>query len=118
MTEPHIARCDVARLGHNSLELRRQDDLESLAYVLIYFLCGSLPWQGLKCGVDDQVFKRKQGMSAHYSCHRLLAELCSFLEYVHSHSFDDKPDYGYLECLFVSQVGSQYDLVFNWGLLA
>jgi len=92
--------------------------LESLAYILIYFLHGSLPWQGLKCRKDDQVFKRKQRISTHDLCHGLPAELGRFLEYVRSLSFDDKPDYAYLERLFMSQVESQYDLVFDWDVLA
>jgi serine/threonine protein kinase len=105
--------------SHLGFELGRRDDLESLAYILIYFLRGSLPWQGLDFETCDRVAESKQSTPAHVLCQDLPVQLQAFLEYSHSLSFDDKPDYDYLHNLFIaplSREGSNDDMVFDWDV--
>ncbi|GFS43392.1 casein kinase 1-like protein 2 [Actinidia rufa] len=109
---------------HLGIEQSRRDDLESLGYVLMYFLRGSLPWQGLKAGTKKQKYEkiseRKVSTSIEALCRGYPTEFASYFHYCRSLRFDDKPDYSYLKRLFRDlfiREGFQFDYVFDWTIL-
>ncbi|KAI8544628.1 hypothetical protein RHMOL_Rhmol08G0311400 [Rhododendron molle] len=109
---------------HLGIEQSRRDDLESLGYVLMYFLRGSLPWQGLKAGTKKQKYERisekKVSTSIEVLCRGYPTEFASYFHYCRSLRFDDKPDYAYLKRIFRDlfiREGFQFDYVFDWTIL-
>jgi serine/threonine protein kinase len=82
-------------------ELSRRDDIESLAYILIYFMRGSLPWQGTKSDKRQAyVRKKKLSITPDELCHGLPIEFQQCLQYARSLEFSQRPDYQYLRTLF------------------
>ncbi|XVF74377.1 hypothetical protein PTKIN_Ptkin13bG0105700 [Pterospermum kingtungense] len=109
---------------HLGIEQSRRDDLESLGFVLMYFLRGSLPWQGLRAGTKKQKYERisekKVSTSIEALCRGYPTEFASYFHYCRSLRFDDKPDYSYLKRLFRDlfiREGFQFDYVFDWTIL-
>eukprot|EP00638_Chattonella_subsalsa_P005079 CAMPEP_0117752090 /NCGR_PEP_ID=MMETSP0947-20121206/11396_1 /TAXON_ID=44440 /ORGANISM="Chattonella subsalsa, Strain CCMP2191" /LENGTH=439 /DNA_ID=CAMNT_0005570661 /DNA_START=354 /DNA_END=1676 /DNA_ORIENTATION=+ len=109
---------------HIGIEQSRRDDLESLGYVLMYFIRGSLPWQGLKANTKKQKYERimdrKMSTSTEQLCKGYPAEFRSYFEYCRSLRFEDRPDYAYLKRLFKElfyRKGYQYDNMFDWTVL-
>ena len=86
--------------AHLGLEISRRDDMESLAYTLIYFLRGSLPWAGLGLDGQDLILRSKQGTPIDHLCSTLPSEFASFLAYARSLAFEDKPDYDRFRKIF------------------
>ncbi|ELU39904.1 CK1/CK1/CK1-D protein kinase [Rhizoctonia solani AG-1 IA] len=108
---------------HLGVEQARRDDLESLAYVLMYFLRGQLPWQGLKAATKkqkyDRIMEKKMTTPTDLLCRGFPNEFGIFLNYCRALRFDDKPDYSYLRKLFRDlfvREGYQYDYVFDWSV--
>ncbi|KIK21172.1 hypothetical protein PISMIDRAFT_104412, partial [Pisolithus microcarpus 441] len=72
-----------------------RDDLKSLAYTLIYLLCGSLPWQDHGFTIEE-VIQAKVHVSPSSLQNSIPAAFFTFLEYTHSLAFDLQPDYDYI----------------------
>jgi len=104
---------------HLGIEQSRRDDLESLGFVLIYLLKGSLPWQGLRATNKrekyEYISEKKICTSVDILCKGLPIEFGIYLNYCRSLRFEDKPDYYYIRRLFRElffRQGYKYD--FNW----
>jgi casein kinase 1 len=85
---------------HLGIEQSRRDDIESLGYVMMYFLRGSLPWQGLKAATKKQKYEKisekKMVTAIEILCRGFPSEFVTYFQYCRSLRFDDKPDYSYL----------------------
>lgn len=104
-------------------EQSRRDDLEALGYVLVYFLRGSLPWQGCRALTKrvqyEKLAQSKLSATAQELCEGLpgQGELAEYFAYCRGMGFAECPDYGYLRRLFsdlFAREGYAYDLVFDW----
>ncbi|KAL8254829.1 hypothetical protein R6Q59_033050 [Mikania micrantha] len=109
---------------HLGIEQSRRDDLESLGYVLLYFLRGSLPWQGLKAATKkqkyDKICEKKLSTPIEVLCKSHPVEFASYFHYCHSLTFDQRPDYGFLKRLFrelFTREGFEFDYIFDWTIL-
>ncbi|KIK29768.1 hypothetical protein PISMIDRAFT_88510, partial [Pisolithus microcarpus 441] len=86
--------------SHIGAELGRCDDLESLCYVLIYFLCGSLPWLDNGCRKSASlILKLKRTTPVEVLCRGIPGEFRTILVYVRSLSFAETPAYDYIRSI-------------------
>ncbi|PIA42610.1 hypothetical protein AQUCO_02000206v1 [Aquilegia coerulea] len=85
----------------------RRDDLESLAYTLIFLLKGNLPWQGfLGENKGFLVCKKKMATSPEMLCSFCPNPFKELLEMVTNMKFDEEPNYSKLISLFDRSIGS------------
>jgi hypothetical protein len=89
---------------HMGMEPSRRDDLESVAYMLIFFLKGILPWQGLKIKNKDEQIETIGNIKLHTSssklCEGLLPCFEKYLNYCKNElEFTTTPNYEYLKNL-------------------
>ena len=83
--------------SHKGIRQGRRDDLESMIYILIYFLKGKLPWQDIKVKQREErhklIYQIKSKVSIESLCQDLPSEFSDLLKYVKSLQFDEKPIY-------------------------
>eukprot|EP00762_Andalucia_godoyi_P001083 ANDGO_02021.mRNA.1 Casein kinase I isoform delta-like len=106
---------------HWGIEQSRRDDLESLCYLLVYFLQGKLPWQGLRVVAKEEKFVRiaemKGSLSSSELCQGLPKEFTQLLDYVRGLSFDVDPEYEFCRSLLSTALfssGTSCDFVYDW----
>ena len=94
--------------------------------MLIYFLQGSLPWQGLKVDDNDQtqkdalILEKKQTISTEDLCRDLPREFTLFFTHIRSLKFGETPAYAHLRKIFrrlFVREGYDHDHVFDWTIL-
>lgn len=107
--------------SHRRRELSRRDDLESLGYLMIYFIKGKLPWQGIPADTKEDKYEKIGDMKETYDLHRLCegvpVEIYNFLAHVRSLDFKEKPNYHFLRSLLVNtfnRMGYNYDCHYDW----
>ena len=102
-------------------EQSRKDDLEAIGYVLMYFLRGELPWQGLhinKYGDKYKfIYEKKKSTTPEELCKGYPNEFAEYITYTKNLSFEAKPDYDYLVGLLKNVLRKnkmEYDYHFDW----
>lgn len=85
-----------AQLGS---ELSRRDDIESLAYILIYLLRGSLPWQDTSGSQKKKMLQMKKTIPLDVICEGLPVEFQLVLKHARTLKFEERPNYQHLRGL-------------------
>lgn len=107
--------------AHMGLEQSRRDDLEGMLYVLIYFLRGELPWQGVSAVTKPEkyhkIMEKKMSTTPETLCKGLPTELISLFKYIKSLRFEENPNYALISNVFMkiaSTLEIKIDYVFDW----
>lgn len=112
--------------AHLGFQQSRRDDLMSLAYMLLYLLKGSLPWDGIRekdqRKKNAEIQKKKQSTpSAKYCEDGTPAVFPALLDYTKSLKFREDPDYERMRAMLAAcakQQGLKLDSTFSWSAVS
>jgi hypothetical protein len=109
----------------NGLTQSRRDDLEAVGYVLMYFLRGKLPWQGLRVKNKEdryhKIMEIKKETSPSLLCHGYPKEFKKYVEYTRNLEYEQDPDYEMLKDLFKTvlvnnKISKDNFYVYDWDI--
>jgi serine/threonine protein kinase len=111
--------------NHKCIEQSRRDDLESLGYMILYFLKGGkLPWQDI---VEDNkekrseiIFQKKLNTSIEELCSDVPSIMIDYIRYCRLLRYEEVPDYERLKKLFLDEMARnnfELDYIFDWHTL-
>ena len=111
----------ISMNAHLGNEQYKKDDLESLAYMLVFFIKGELPWQNLKAKSRKEkytkIYQKKKHTVNSELCNFLPDEIKNFVSYILNLNQKQNPDYSKLMNL-ISNLMKKYgyinDLQFEW----
>jgi len=110
--------------AQRGVEQSRRDDLESLAYVLMHFQRGGLPWESVEAASENEWRRKVSAVKTRTSvedlCQHIPDEFGTFLNYCRSLTFEADPDYSHLRQLLkkiFTREGYKYDYAFDWPLV-
>ena len=105
-------------------EHSRRDELESVGYILVYFLKGKLPWQRIKANTKEEKYKKilekKIEISSNELCKGLPKEFENFLEYTKQLKYEERPNYNILRKFLdniMKRKNYNYDYIYDWTTL-
>lgn len=108
---------------HLGNEQTKKDDLESLAYIIIYFIKGELPWQNVKANSKKEKYNKVYQLKKHNVpngiCQFLPEDIKLIVTYILNLNIKQKPDYQKLKNILqnlMNKYSYLNDLQFDWCL--
>ena len=107
--------------ANEGFEQSRRDDLESAGYVLIYFIKGRLPWQGMPANNKEEkyrnILRMKNKLTPKELCKGIPEEFAEYVDYTRNLLYSEQPNYDRLKNLFISMLNRSnytFDYIYDW----
>ena len=117
--------CGTARYASinalSGIQLSRRDDLQSLSYMILYFLTKKLPWQGITAKSlalrYKKIYEKKSELEKWDKFLNLPIQIQKFIKYCRNLGFAEDPNYKLMKNFFYDLM-KQYNYVddknFSW----